>query len=95
MGYLYEQMRLIQPKLVICLGRIAAGVLIDREFRITKRHGRWTEKQGIWYTAIYHPSALLRDLSRRPETFVDLLAIRDKILEVCPEVYREQTENPL
>ena len=46
------------------------------------------EKDGVWLTAIYHPSALLRDLNRRPETFLDLLNIRDKIRQVCPEVYQ-------
>ena len=44
-------------------------------------------KNGFWLTAIYHPSALLRDLNRRPETFLDLLSIRDKVREVCPELY--------
>ena len=86
-GFLHEQIRLLQPKLIICLGRIAAGVLIDRNYRITRSHGQWTEKGGVWYTAIYHPSALLRDLSRRPETFVDLLSIREKAKAVCPEVF--------
>jgi DNA polymerase len=33
-------------------------------------------------TAIYHPSALLRDLSKRPETFDDLLSIREKLRQV-------------
>ena len=86
-GFLYEQMQLIRPKIVICLGRIAAGVLIQKDYRITRQHGQWISKDGVWYTALYHPSALLRDLSKRPETFVDLLAIRDKIKEVCPELY--------
>ena len=80
-------MRLIAPKVVICLGRIAAGALIDRNYRITRQHGQWTEHEGVFYTSVYHPSALLRDPSRRPETFLDLLSIRDKIREVCPEVY--------
>ena len=87
MGWLYEQIRLLQPKLIICLGRIAAGVLIRKDFRITREHGTWTQKSGVWYTAIYHPSALLRDLNRRPETFLDLLSIRDKVRELCPELY--------
>jgi len=37
-------------------------------------------------TAIYHPSALLRDLSKRPETFEDLLSIRSKIKEVHADI---------
>ena len=40
-------------------------------------------------TAFYHPSALLRDESKRPETFDDLRSLRAKILEVCPEVYNQ------
>ncbi len=85
--YLYEQIALIQPKLIVCLGRIAAGALIQKDYRITRQHGQWILKDGIWYTAIYHPSALLRDLSRRPETFLDLLSIREKVKEICPEIY--------
>lgn len=85
-GFLYEQIRLLQPKLIICLGRIAAGALIQKDFRITRQHGQWLQRDGIWYTAIYHPSALLRDLSRRPETFLDLLSIREKVREICPEM---------
>ena len=87
-GYLKEQIRLLAPKLIICLGRIAAGALISPDYRITRQHGQWVEKDGVWYTSIYHPSALLRDLSKRPETFLDLLSIRDKIREVCPEFYK-------
>ena len=89
-GFLREQIRLIQPKILVCLGRIAAGVLIRKDFRITKEHGQWVYEDGIWRTAIYHPSALLRDLSRRPETFLDLLSIRDKVREICPEFYTEK-----
>lgn len=87
-GWLYEQIRLIRPKLIVCLGRIAAGVLIRKDFRITREHGQWFRKDGVWYTALYHPSALLRDLNRRPETFLDLLNLRDKVNEICPEVYQ-------
>ena len=81
-GFLENQIALIRPKILVCLGRVAAKRLIDPEYRITKQHGQWVEKDGIWMTAIYHPSALLRDLSKRPETFRDLLSIRDKIREL-------------
>lgn len=76
--YLRNQFALLRPKLVICLGRIAAMRLIRPDFRITREHGQWVEKNGIWMTAIYHPSALLRDPAKRPETFRDLLIIREK-----------------
>ena len=87
-GYLYEQIRLLEPKIIVCLGRISAAALIESNYRITRQHGQWVEKGGVWYTAIYHPSALLRDLSKRPETFLDLLSVRQKIHQVCPELYQ-------
>ena len=73
---------LIRPKIIICLGRIAAKRIIDPEYRISRQHGTWVQKNGVWMTAIYHPSALLRDVSKRPETFDDLVSIRSKIAEV-------------
>lgn len=81
-GYLRNQIALIKPKIIVCLGRISARKIIDPEFRITKDHGTWFFRNGIWMTATYHPSALLRDVSKRPETFSDLLSIREKIIEV-------------
>ena len=85
-GFLENQIALIRPRILVCLGRVAAKRLIDPEYRITKQHGQWIENEGIWMTAIYHPSALLRDLSKRPETFRDLLSIRDKIRELGIEL---------
>ncbi len=80
--YLRNQVALIQPKVIVCLGRIAAKRIIREDFRITREHGQWTEKNGVWMTAVYHPSALLRDVSKRPETFDDLLSIRSKLREL-------------
>ena len=80
--YLRNQVALVQPKVIVCLGRIAAKRLIHPDFRITKEHGTWICRNGVWMTAIYHPSALLRDVSKRPETFEDLLEIRSKLKEV-------------
>ena len=81
-GYLRNQVALIKPKIIVCLGRIAAKRLIDPDYRITRQHGQWVEKNGIWMTAIYHPSALLRDVGKRPETFDDLISLRNKIREL-------------
>lgn len=85
-GYLRNQFALIRPKVVVCLGRIAAKRLIDPDYRITHQHGQWVEKSGVWMTAIYHPSALLRDERKRPETFADLLSIRSKMKELGIEI---------
>ena len=81
-GYLRNQVALIKPRIIVCLGRIAAKRLIDPDYRITRQHGQWVNKNGIWMTAIYHPSALLRDVGKRPETFDDLISLREKIIEV-------------
>ncbi len=78
-GYLEQQIQLIRPKIIVCLGRIAAMRLIRSDYRITREHGQWVEKDGIWMTAIYHPSALLRDPMKRPESFDDLLSLREKM----------------
>lgn len=85
-GHLRNQVSLIQPKIIVCLGRVAAKRIIDPEFRITRDHGTWIERGGIWMTAIYHPSALLRDASKRPDTFEDLIFIRNKIVEVNAKI---------
>lgn len=81
-GYLQRQIELVHPKIIVCLGRIAAKALIREDFRITREHGTWVQRDGIWMTAMYHPSALLRDVTKRPETFDDLLAIREKMRQV-------------
>ena len=82
-GYLREQVTLLRPKLIVCLGRIAAMRLIRPDFKISREHGQFTEKGGILFTALYHPSALLRDESRRPATFTDLKTLQAKVREVC------------
>ncbi len=89
-GYLRSQVRMIKPKIIICLGRIAAMRLIRSDYRITREHGQWVKSGPFWMTAIYHPSALLRDLNKRPETFDDLMSIQEKIREVCTHTYPEQ-----
>ena len=81
-GYLRNQVALIQPKIIVCLGRIAAKKLIDDGFRITRQHGQWFRRGDFWMMATYHPSALLRDVSKRPEAFDDLMALRQKIREL-------------
>ena len=81
-GYLRNQLALIQPKIIVCLGRVAARRIISPEYRITRDHGAWQQINGFWITALYHPSALLRDPSKRPETFEDLMILRNKIQDV-------------
>ena len=86
-GYLRTQTALLRPKIIVCLGRVAAMRIIDKDFRITRQHGQWFERAGIQIMALYHPSALLRDPNTRPETFVDLKRLQAKIQELCPETF--------
>jgi len=85
--YLREQVRLIRPKVIVCLGRIAACYMIDKNFKVTKEHGQWVQKDGIWMMGTFHPAALLRNPNNKPLCFEDMLGLQRKILEVCPETY--------
>ena len=85
-GYLRNQVALIKPKIIVCLGKVAACRIIRDDFRITREHGQWTQSGSVWITATYHPSALLRDASKRPEAFGDLLSIREKIRQLDASV---------
>lgn len=86
-GWLRSQISLIKPKVIVCLGRIAAAVLIKPDFKITQEHGKFFDKDGVKYMALYHPAALLRDPRRRPETFEDLKALQAFIKENCKHTY--------
>lgn len=79
MPYLKYETALIRPRIMVCLGRIAACRVIRPDFRITREHGQWTERKGFFLTGVYHPSALLRDPSKMEETKEDFLRIREKL----------------
>ncbi len=86
-GYLRNQVALIRPKIIVCLGRIAATKIIREDFKITKEHGQWFERSGVHMMAMFHPAAILRDPRRRPEAFEDLKKLEKKIREVCVRTY--------
>ena len=87
-GYLRNQVALIRPKIIVCLGRISAMKLIREDFKITKEHGQWVEKAGTQMTAMYHPAALLRNPGWRPAAFEDLKSLQAKIREICTRTYQ-------
>ncbi len=80
--WLREQVRVLRPKVIVCLGRIAAQRLIDPEFRVTREHGQFVEKKGIHMMGTFHPAALLRNPKQKPDAFDDFLALRDKLVEL-------------
>ena len=85
--WLDSQLELIRPKIIVCLGRIAAAAIIKPDFKITREHGLWFDINGARTMAMYHPAALLRDESKRPETFVDLRALRAEAKRLCRHLY--------
>lgn len=78
-GFLREQVRIIRPKIIVCLGRISAMRLIKPDFKITKEHGEWFEKGGFAMTAVYHPAFLLRDPRKKEDMLTDMKRIRARL----------------
>lgn len=89
MPWLEQQMERMQPQVILCLGRVAAQRMIRPDFKITQDHGKWYRQGNTRLMAIYHPSALLRDESKRPETFADLREFRRYVREQYPHLYSE------
>ena len=85
--WLDRQIALVNPRIIVCLGRIAAMALIREDFRISREHGQWFDRDGRRLMATFHPSALLRDVDKRPEAFMDLRALRKEIKAVCSRTY--------
>ena len=80
--YLHTQIKLIEPEIIVCLGRIAAIRIIKPDYKITSEHGSWVKKDNIYMTAIYHPSALLRDPAKKSDALLDFKSVRDKAVEL-------------
>ena len=76
-GYLREQVRLIKPEIIVCLGRIAAMRLIKPDYRITAEHGQFVKKGQFMMTAVYHPAALLRDPRKKEDMYRDMKKIKE------------------
>ena len=82
MDFLREQVRLIQPKIIVCLGRISAMRLIKPDFKITKEHGVWEKRGNFLITAVYHPALLLRDPRKKEDMLEDMKKIKAKLDEL-------------
>lgn len=80
--WLREQVKRIRPKIIVCLGRIAAQKIIREDFRVTKEHGVFYERKGCYLMGTYHPAALLRNPAQKADALCDFIALREKISEV-------------
>lgn len=74
-GFLREQLAIIKPKIIVCLGRIAAMRIIKPDFKITAEHGKWFKKGPYMICAVYHPAALLRDPRKKEDMLEDFKGI--------------------
>lgn len=81
-AWLRNQVALIRPKIIVCLGRIAAMRIIKSDMKITREHGQFFEKNGTLMMATLHPAALLRNPNQKPAAFEDFLKLREKIDEL-------------
>lgn len=81
--YLRNQVAIVRPKIIVCLGATAGTYIIDRNLRITRDRGVWTERKGFYLIGTYHPAALLRDESKKKDAWEDFKAIRDKYRELA------------
>lgn len=82
MNYLRYQLMLVRPKIIVCLGRIAACAIISPDFKITRQRGEWLERKGYLLTATYHPSALLRDETKKRPAWEDFKEIKRRLDEL-------------
>ena len=88
-GYLRNQFALLRPKILVCLGRIAAMKLIKPDIKITKEHGIFFEKGETLMMATLHPAALLRNPAQKPAAFEDYLKLREKIDELGCDIAKK------
>jgi uracil-DNA glycosylase len=80
--YLTNHIEIINPKILVLLGKTALNALIGNEAVISKARGKWTQKNiGIaktWIIASFHPAYLMRQPEQKKLAWIDLKMIRDK-----------------
>ncbi|MCL5780597.1 MAG: uracil-DNA glycosylase [Firmicutes bacterium] len=89
--YLYRQIELIKPGIIVLLGNTALQNLIGPEARITRMRGQWLEsRSGIKIMPTYHPAAVLRDPNKRRPVWEDFQKIQEEYLRVTGKAARDQ-----
>jgi len=82
MDYLRQQVALVRPRVIVCLGSTPTRALLGDQMRITRDRGVWQLKKGVWFMPTFHPAALLRDPDKKRASWEDFKAIRDKLMEL-------------
>ena len=81
-NFLRNQVYIMKPKVIVTLGRIASMRIIDSNIKITKDHGVFYFKKGVWLMPTLHPAAVLRNMSKKPDVEKDFYNLRDKMTEL-------------
>jgi len=85
LNYLRAQVALVRPKVVVLLGKVACRYTLQQDISVMRDHGKWFERKGVWFMPTYHPSALLRDPSKKRDAWEDFQKIRDKLAELSAQ----------
>jgi uracil-DNA glycosylase family 4 len=80
--FLERQIDLIQPRLIVAMGRPAAQTLLQEEVKIAASRGRLFDFRGIPVLVTYHPAYLLRNLPDKAKAWEDLLFARRTMREL-------------
>lgn len=80
--YLRWQVKLVNPKIIVCLGAVSAQNIINKDFKITKDRGIWVKKGNFYIMPTFHPAALLRDESKKRPAWEDFKNIKVKYEEL-------------
>ena len=80
--YLMRQIELINPKLILCLGRVSGTTLLKKEESLKNMRGRFHKFRDIEMTVTYHPAALLRKQQWKRPTWEDVQMVRKRYDEL-------------
>lgn len=81
--YLFEEIRLVDPKIILLIGRYAMLTILGEKRGITKVRGQWFQSGDYWVMPMFHPAYLLRNPSKTPGspkslTWADIKNVRAK-----------------
>lgn len=81
--FLRNQVALVKPKIIVCMGSTAMKYIIDKNARITRIRGQWIERKGYWIMPTFHPAALLRDDSKKEPMWEDFKKVKQRLDYLC------------
>lgn len=84
-GFMEAQIKLLKPKMILCVGKVAAQKLLDSDQTIGKLRNQFFKYQDIPVLVTYHPSAVLRNEGLKGPVWEDLKLFGNELKKVCPE----------